>query len=450
MKEICIECAGAGKTYGIAQNIAKLLEHCPNEKIIYAITYTNYAVRQIEEELIKKLREIPMNVSIKTIHSFLLENIIYPFSGFVKGIPINSCSIVNLHGTVEWQAKQKKKLKDSGVIHSSDVAQYARSLLVKMSGDKVSDIKKKGLALNYFTCDIYCLFVDEAQDMNTYFFDLMAKVVPKLEHFYFVGDPFQALWGSDNYREFCKSVEEQIDILTNYNLVTRRLPTCIVQLCNTILPKESAMSSINLESGNVGFLFLSELNDDIRNKLSSSNVFSYIKGKTKIFSTGFKPGLALTDEFKQLLSEKYPSHDESALHRAIVSRINHVGLDNCVNELKITLSESDKQALAKQFNSNAESNIIVEAIQKIKGLEGDTAYFIICNSLLEILLGVKNDYNKETNLLYVALTRAKRRLLLIIDDDDTLRSNFDKRNVNIEVKLRELSVNKAKICDWFN
>ena len=66
-----------------------------------------------------------------------------------------------------------------------------------------------------------------------------------------------------------------------------------------------------------------------------------------------------------------------------------------------------------QFNSNREAGIYVESIHNIKGLECDTAYFVICNSLLEVLLGIKNDFNRETKLLYVALTRTKPRLLLM-------------------------------------
>jgi ATP-dependent exoDNAse (exonuclease V) beta subunit len=66
-----------------------------------------------------------------------------------------------------------------------------------------------------------------------------------------------------------------------------------------------------------------------------------------------------------------------------------------------------------------------------------------------LLLGVKNDLNKETNLLYVALTRTKRRLLLIIDDDDGLKRNFQKRKIDINAAMNELGIQKAVIRDWF-
>jgi superfamily I DNA/RNA helicase len=373
MKEIHIECAGAGKTYGIAKKIASILDDCPEDKKIYVITYTNYAVKQIRDELVKMIRDIPDKVLISTIHNFFLHNIIYPYSSFIKGEAINSCSIEKLTGKIEWQTKRKKNLRDTGFIHASEVSQYAKSILIAAKTDTIAVKKKKDIAVDYFISDIFCLFVDEAQDMDDYFFGLMFKIINKLEQYYFVGDPFQALWGIDKYKEFTEGVAKQEGITPVINLVSRRIPACIVPLCNRILPKNSALSSINKE----------------------------------------------------------------------------LGLDNYLKKVNIILSKQDYAKLASQFGTDKGKGIFVEAIQKIKGLEGDTAYFIICNSLLELLIGVKNDLNKETNLLYVALTRAKRRLLFIIDDDEGLKKNFFKRKIDINEAMGELGIQKAVIKEWF-
>ena len=72
MKELHIECAGAGKTYGIAQKVMRILDECPQNKKIYIATYTNYAVSQIKSEIKKQIHEIPTAVNIDTIHGFLL------------------------------------------------------------------------------------------------------------------------------------------------------------------------------------------------------------------------------------------------------------------------------------------------------------------------------------------------------------------------------------------
>ncbi|NLB81089.1 MAG: AAA family ATPase [Clostridiaceae bacterium] len=449
MKEIHIECAGAGKTYGIAQKIINILDDCPDDKKIYVITYTNYAVKQIKDELIKNVRDIPENVIIDTVHGFFLNNIIYPYSNFIRGESINSCSIEKLPDKLQWQARRKSVLKDAGFIHAHEVPQYAKSILIAAKSDRVAVKKRKEIALNYFVSDIYCLFVDEAQDMDDCFFELMLKIICELEHFYFVGDPVQALWGTDKYKWFTEEVEKQAGIAPIINTVSRRIPACIVPLCNRILPQGSALSSCNAEQGSAVYMLLSELDTEIRKQLRScKEVFSYTKIKTDVFSTANDQS-GLTHEFVQILAEKYPQYDIGALRRTAINEILAIGLDKCLKKHSIRLSKQDYAKLASQFSGEKEAGIYVESIQKIKGLEGDTAYFIICNSLLEILLGIKNDSNKETNLLYVALTRAKRRLLLIVDDNDGLKRNFQKHKIDINTAMNELGIQKAVIEDWF-
>ena len=449
MKEVHIECAGAGKTYGIAQKLVSIMDDCPDDKKIYVITYTNYAVKQIRDELIKNVRDIPDKVIIDTVHAFFLNNIIYPYSSFIKGEAINSCSIEKLPDKFQWQAKRKRLLKDAGFIHAHEVTQYTKSILIAAKADRVSLKKRKEVATNYFVSDIYCLFVDEAQDMEDCFFDLMLKIICKLEHFYFVGDPFQALWGTDKYKEFTEEVSKQESITPITNTVSRRVPACIVPLCNRILPQSSALSSCNTKPGSVAYMLLSELDTETRKQLTSSrDVFSYIKIRTDVFSTA-NDQVGLTHEFVQILAEKYPTYDIGALRRTAIYEILEIGLDKCLKKHSIRLSKQDYAKLASQFNSDKGAGIYVESIQKIKGLEGDTAYFIVCNSLLELLLGVKNDLNKETNLLYVALTRTKHRLLLIIDDDDGLKQNFQKRKIDISAAMAELGIQKAVIKEWF-
>ena len=184
------------------------------------------------------------------------------------------------------------------------------------------------------------------------------------------------------------------------------------------------------------------------NNQDRGRVFSYIKAKTKVFSTANNKPM-LPDDFLRIFADKNPSYDYSALRRVALSRIQELGLDGFLRKAGIVLPRSVYAKLADQFNHVKGTGIFVEPIHKIKGLESDTVYFVICNSLLEILLGAKNDYNKETNLLYVALTRTKRRLLLVVDDDEGLKANFEKQEIDINTELCELGIKKAVIENWF-
>ncbi len=448
MKEIHIECAGAGKTYGIAKKIIELIENCPFAQKIYAITYTNYAVEQIKGEIVKHLHYLPDEVVIITVHSFLLDHIIYPYSAFVnKGAKINSCSIEKLPHNKRFCAIRKKQLKNNGIIHSNSVSQYAKTIIVPKTTDKRCVKNLKAIALEYLLSDIYCLFVDEAQDMDKDFFELMQYFVASLNNFYFVGDPNQALWDSDQYCSFAISITENNGIAPVRNMVSRRVPQKVVPLCNRILLHDSQITSCCETPGEIAYVLVSELLPEELAFLSK-NVFSIIKCKVNNFST-MSNNRCITNEFKELLAAKYPKYDIEALVGAVIEKIESIGLDNYLYEINVRLNPQDYARLAQQFTNKNKCDILVRSIQKIKGLEDNTVYFIICNSLLEILLGIKNDHNKETNLLYVALTRTKSRLLFVVIDDEIMRKNFQGLNIDIETAIKECGIPKAEREKWF-
>ncbi|MCI8728619.1 MAG: AAA family ATPase [Clostridia bacterium] len=447
MREVQIACAGAGKTYSISLKIAEMLKLCNEGKIIYALTYTNYAVSQIKEELTKKLNYIPNNIVIDTIHGFLLNNIIYPFSNFIKGEKINSCSIEKLSDDAKWKAKRKKDLRQYGELHSEAVTQYAKSLVCEQSSDNVKTKKRKDIIVQYIISDIFCLFVDEAQDMDGDFFDLMKVIVDKIEHFCFVGDPNQDLWGRKQYLDFIDYINNKYNIEPIFNLESRRIPQCMVSLCNMILPKNYSIKSINPSIGNIEYMYASELKKSDKEFLSQESTFSMIKSSTGVFYTQEDKTQALPYEFKKILRDQFSDYDEEAMFMTAIRYIDHEGLNKFLNEFNIKLSKSLYANVISQFKNDKKGLTHVESIHKLKGLENNTVYFFICNSLLEILLGKKNEYNKETNLLYVALTRAKTRMLLIVLDDKTMKESF--KNINIDSELKNIGIQRAEGINWF-
>lgn len=84
MIEIEIAGAGAGKTYGLAEKLLLAIKSNPNNnKKIFAITFTNKAKKKITETIIKLEGLIPEKIHIDTVHSFLLTEIIFPYSKFI-------------------------------------------------------------------------------------------------------------------------------------------------------------------------------------------------------------------------------------------------------------------------------------------------------------------------------------------------------------------------------
>lgn len=60
--------AGSGKTYSLVQLIDQLIIENPNKKVA-CMTYTNAAVKEIEERVNHK------NLNVSTIHDFMWDNI---------------------------------------------------------------------------------------------------------------------------------------------------------------------------------------------------------------------------------------------------------------------------------------------------------------------------------------------------------------------------------------
>ena len=72
---------GAGKTYGMVNEIIQSLKTLSPARYMIVITYTNSATNNIKERLSKKI-QIPQNLFIGTMHSFLNKFIVIPFSSF--------------------------------------------------------------------------------------------------------------------------------------------------------------------------------------------------------------------------------------------------------------------------------------------------------------------------------------------------------------------------------
>lgn len=446
MKETHIECAGAGKTYGIAKKVVEMLGQCPKGMKIYAITYTNYAVTQIKGEILKQFHYI---VAINTVHGFLLEHIIYPFSPYVKDTPIQSCSIEKLDDNIKWKNLRKKHLKEIGIIHSDAVTQYAKSIIVPQSGDNKRIKQRKEIALQYLISDLFCLFVDEAQDMDEEFFDLMKVLIPRIKHYCFVGDPNQDLWGKNQYSSFVDFIKTTYGIEPILKLTSRRVPQSVIPLCNKILRPEFQMASSNKVRGVVEYILASELGNTEKRILSGSTIFAMIKSGTDIFVTKSEKAITLPYEFREILQEQFEAFDIDAVVMTAIEIIKRNGLSKFLNNYKIHIDNKTYAKVASQFDSAEADAVCLDSIHKLKGLENETVYFVMCNSLLKILLGLKNNYNKETNLLYVALTRTKSRLLLIILDDNTTKKSFEAHGANIEDSLHKIGIPHANMSTWF-
>jgi len=200
MIEVQIAGAGAGKTHGLAEKIIKHYDASSYKKI-FAITYTNNAAKNISEAIIKQLGYLPDNIVVCTVHKFLLNEIIYPYSPFVLNeVHVNSSRCKTYSNFPPGKTDEQKKresantisrLKKKGIIHVDET--YAAAWrVVDENYSKHSSLKKKSKVRKVhklLSSAIDKIFLDEAQDLDAIALKAFQQIGENSVGIYMVGDP---------------------------------------------------------------------------------------------------------------------------------------------------------------------------------------------------------------------------------------------------------------------
>lgn len=429
LSQIQIAGAGAGKTYTLAEKILMSHYKKENEKIIYAISYTNYAKRNIEQRVIELNNgQIPADICIETVHSFLLNEVIYPFSQYYFGVAFSKATSMKLPVEVKLQKYQLKRMNERGIIHNSQVFNKAKQMIVCGKGETKEKHRKKELIIEYLQASVDALFIDEAQDLDADALALFGKLSESI-YAYIVGDPKQSIKYPRDFREFTERIRENNSVfhMLPPNTITRRIPECHLRVSNLFCPVEEQQITISDVKGELYYLYST---DKIFLKLyelyRSRKALIYIRQETDTFTTqDFKNVFSLEESVREKLLEKINSdYDSDAFVKSIEKYFVNLTLkkgekgaiQSFTKHFGITLENNEYAKLINDLKiENKEKKIKVKSIDKIKGLENEMCMFIMDNTMLEYLFGKKKETNKEMMRLYVALTRSKSDLILVID-----------------------------------
>lgn len=157
---LVIAAAGSGKTTELIKRVEKSIERLSPNKMLAVITYTNTATNEIKSRLEGKIN-IPKNVFIGTIHSFLINFLIKPYGHVLELVP-NDLIIT------DYQIKLKPKEKSDYIrLHSIEDSLLKKGIL---NYDKIMTVSNKILE-NNLVKERFCervdfLFVDEFQDSS--------------------------------------------------------------------------------------------------------------------------------------------------------------------------------------------------------------------------------------------------------------------------------------------
>lgn len=255
--------AGSGKTYTLVQVIKKVIEENPSS-LIACMTYTNAAVKEIEE------RVNHQNLNVTTIHDFLWDNIKH----FQKELKNCLVELANDEGAKSVKIDSEERIPEDFFDDLQDPnnpenkIQYKEFLRISkgiISHDQIiaiSDLMFQQFPkLGDIVKDKYkFIFIDEYQDTQ----EEVVKIF--LEHFKltakrniigFFGDAMQSIYGNtignlDDYKG--EDLDKVREVRKEQN---RRNPSLVIDLANKIrtdglVQVPSADNSApNMKNGNI-------------------------------------------------------------------------------------------------------------------------------------------------------------------------------------------------------
>ena len=191
--------AGAGKTSKMAQRIME--KTIPKGKVVFCIAFTNSAADNIGKKIIKEKGEIPDNIRISTIHSFLYNELIKPYYYCLYGKYFDRISVVNLSNDVRYRSAEMSRLEKENILHVKKIPEKAKWVVCNKSGDrkKIKILREK--VLRRFS--EYCagIFVDEAQDIGKDVESVFEALDMAGVEIVLYGDPKQDIKGFGCFRD---------------------------------------------------------------------------------------------------------------------------------------------------------------------------------------------------------------------------------------------------------
>ncbi|MFQ1030632.1 hypothetical protein ACEWB3_12260, partial [Staphylococcus haemolyticus] len=162
--------------------------------------------------------------------------------------------------------------------------------------------------------------------------------------------------------------------------------------------------------------------------------YIYQKNKRFVFNDNVQDNSSLTHELKIIVNETELSNikKETTLYfllsetqksiktnndKKLIIKAIERRLDYKLNNKQWAKLHEAMETFEKSINDYDEQGIIVQSIDKVKGLDNENCLFIISNELFPYLVGLKKENNKMNNYLYVGLTRSKENLTILITNE---------------------------------
>lgn len=303
------------------------------------------------------------------------------------------------------------------------------------------------------------IFIDEAQDTTLAHQQLVDKSFKRGCRFVAVGDPLQQInvWCGATERAI-ERYESRPNTKKVLLPISYRCPKKIVEMAKQyspdIMAQENAIDGeirydVSANGAKPGDLVLCRIISKLIEQYMSylrSNKKAYLKGSDAVRSTyldmiskidaekidakchtknGLVPQLyrLYFERLKDIQKQFNIDEEEAIYHYEALNLYDNIEAIKVLSEGLTKVSELvDKINVI--FNGDENDAIILSTVHKAKGMEADNV-FILCPSLMPSQLARKEwEVQAERNLLYVAITRAKKTLNYVKEEEFGFYKNF--------------------------
>lgn len=394
-------------------------------------------------------------------------------------------NIINLTNYARYYMAMREKdienvAKIYGIVPVSDEFEVVRKVLI-WGKDNISTIDNTdmiwlpnimNLATKWYCFDF--IFIDEAQDTTLAHQELVNKTFNRGCRFIAVGDPRQQI------NVWCGATEKAIEKYENAPNtkklglpVSYRCPKLIVEAAKKFAPEIEASDfaiegkinyDVSANDARPGDMVLCRIISKLIEQYLiyiRNNKKAYLKGSDGIKETyielitkvnakkidlrclttdGLIPKLykLYFERLEDIMAQLNIDEEEALYHYEILSLYDDIEAIKVLAE-GIDSVEELIDKIRTIFNGDKDDAIILSTIHKAKGMEANNI-FILCPSLMPSRLAQKEwEIKAEENLIYVAITRAKKTLNYIKEDVKGFYKNFStpkdmKRSID---KIRE-------------
>ena len=342
------------------------------------------------------------------------------------------------------------------------------------------------LDLDLSTVSYDYIFVDEAQDLSKAQREFILKCGKEHTRYVFVGDSNQSIYGFSAADPESFNELRKLPNITNLPLsVCYRCPKSVISyvhdMVSNIEAEADAIDGEIIENATFSNIedqdmVLCRFNAPLFNaysRLVNEGKKAFIMGKDigknliDVVKSTKQSSLGVDLETKGVFSELLKYCVERCERHAWVEELcdndqvlqtmkdNISALMVLTKNSQITTSAQLIDKISKIFNDNIKEGIVLSTIHKSKGLEANNVFILDCKEDKRHLQQWEKE--QEKNLVYVACTRAKRKLAIIDATDLWLDNNMVIDNnyiADIEPKITELysknKVNQVRIGSIFH